>query len=217
MPESISSRARKNVEKFSELMMNLTMMAETMKLTDLVQYVIDTVGLESQYTKEDSDEARSRVENIREFVGAVKEFEEKADNPTLTEYLENVSLVSDLDELGEDGGAVTMMTLHSAKGLEFPNVFMVGMEENLFPSARSRDDESRMEEERRLCYVGITRASERLFMSHASRRMLYNQIQFNDRSRFIDDIPARLIEDVSASGGMSGGAKRSGGAWQSGG
>ena len=197
--------------------MNLTMMAETMKLTDLVQYVIDTVGLESQYTKEDSDEARSRVENIREFVGAVKEFEEKADNPTLTEYLENVSLVSDLDELGEDGGAVTMMTLHSAKGLEFPNVFMVGMEENLFPSARSRDDESRMEEERRLCYVGITRARERLFMSHASRRMLYNQIQFNDRSRFIDDIPARLIEDVSASGGMSGGAKRSGGAWQSGG
>lgn len=217
MPESISSRARKNVEKFSELMMNLTMMAETMKLTDLVQYVIDTVGLESQYAKEDSDEARSRVENIREFVGAVKEFEEKADNPTLTEYLENVSLVSDLDELGEDGGAVTMMTLHSAKGLEFPNVFMVGMEENLFPSARSRDDESRMEEERRLCYVGITRARERLFMSHASRRMLYNQIQFNDRSRFIDDIPARLIEDVSVSGGMGGGAKRSGGAWQSGG
>ncbi|MEE0300052.1 MAG: 3'-5' exonuclease, partial [Christensenellales bacterium] len=217
MPASISSRARKNVEKFSELMMNLTMMAETMKLTDLVQYVIDTVGLESQYAKEDSDEARSRVENIREFVGAVKEFEEKADNPTLTEYLENVSLVSDLDEMSEDGGAVTMMTLHSAKGLEFPNVFMVGMEENLFPSARSRDDESRMEEERRLCYVGITRARERLFMSHASRRMLYNQIQFNDRSRFIDDIPARLIEDVSVSGGMGGGARRPGGAWQSGG
>lgn len=146
----------------------------------------------------------------REFVGAVKEFEEKADNPTLTEYLENVSLVSDLDEMGEDGGAVTMMTLHSAKGLEFPNVFMVGMEENLFPSARSRDDESRMEEERRLCYVGITRARERLFMSHASRRMLYNQIQFNDRSRFIDDIPARLIEDVSVSGGMGGRRKTSG-------
>ena len=94
---------------------------------------------------------------------------------------------------------------------------MVGMEENLFPSARSRDDESRMEEERRLCYVGITRARERLFMSHASRRMLYNQIQFNDRSRFIDDIPARLIEDVSVSGGMGGGARRPGGAWQSGG
>ena len=104
--------------------------------------------------------------------------------------------------MGDDGGAVTMMTLHSAKGLEFPNVFMVGMEENLFPSARSRDDEARMEEERRLCYVGITRARERLFLSHASRRMLYNQIQFNDRSRFIDDIPARLdaIEDVFRQG-----------------
>ena len=158
MSESLNARARKSVEKFSELMMSLTMMQETMKLTELVQYVIDTVGLESQYTKEDNDENRSRVENIREFVGAVKEFEEKADNPTLTDYLENVSLVSDLDEMGDDGGAVTMMTLHSAKGLEFPNVFMVGMEENLFPSARSRDDEARMEEERRLCYVGITRA-----------------------------------------------------------
>ena len=220
MPESLNARARKSVEKFSELMMSLTMMQETMKLTELVQYVIDTVGLESQYTKEDNDENRSRVENIREFVGAVKEFEEKADNPTLTDYLENVSLVSDLDEMGDDGGAVTMMTLHSAKGLEFPNVFMVGMEENLFPSARSRDDEARMEEERRLCYVGITRARERLFLSHASRRMLYNQIQFNDRSRFIDDIPARLIEDVSDRNGRSGGFsgnKKPGGNWQSGG
>ncbi len=198
IPETIGSRGRKSVEKFSELMMGLSMMAETMTLTELVQYVIDTTGLESQYTKEDNDENRTRVENIREFVGAVKEFEEKADNPTLSDYLENVALVSDLDAMTEDGGAVTMMTLHSAKGLEFPNVFMVGMEENLFPSMRSRDDTQRMEEERRLCYVGITRARERLFMSHASRRMLYNQMQLNDRSRFIDDIPPRVMEDVSA-------------------
>ena len=197
IPESVGSRGRKSVEKFAELMMGLSMMTETMGLTELVQYVIDTTGLESQYTKEDNDENRSRVENIREFVGAVKEFEEKADNPTLSDYLENVALVSDLDAMTEDGGAVTMMTLHSAKGLEFPNVFMVGMEENLFPSARSRDDNARMEEERRLCYVGITRARERLYLSHASRRMLYNQIQFNDRSRFIDDIPPRVLEDVS--------------------
>lgn len=197
IPETIGSRGRKSVEKFSELMMGLSMMAETMSLTELVQYVIDTAGLESQYTKEDNDENRTRVENIREFVGAVKEFEEKADNPTLSDYLENVALVSDLDAMTEDGGAVTMMTLHSAKGLEFPTVFMVGMEENLFPSARSRDDNARMEEERRLCYVGITRARERLYLSHASRRMLYNQMQFNDRSRFIDDIPPRVLEDVS--------------------
>ena len=167
VPDTLGSRAKKSVEKFGELMMSLTMMAESMKLTELVQYVIDTTGLESQYAKEDSDEARSRVENIREFVGAVQEFEDKADNPTLTDYLENVALVSDLDAMTEDGGAVTMMTLHSAKGLEFPNVFMIGMEENLFPSMRSRDDPARMEEERRLCYVGITRARERLYLSHA--------------------------------------------------
>ena len=203
IPDTLNSRARKSVERFSELMMGLTMMAETMKLTELVQYVIDTTGLESQYTKEDSDEARSRVENIREFVGAVQEYEEKADNPTLMDYLENVALVSDLDAMTEDGGAVTMMTLHSAKGLEFPNVFMIGMEENLFPSVRSRDDQARMEEERRLCYVGITRARERLYLSHASRRMLYNQMQFNERSRFIEDIPQRVLEDVSEYGGRS--------------
>lgn len=217
IPDTLNARAKKSVEKFSELMMNLTMMTENMKLTELVQYVIDTAGLESQYAKEDSDEARSRVENIREFVGAVAEFEEKADNPTLTEYLENVSLVSDLDDMDENGGAVTMMTLHSAKGLEFPNVFMVGMEENLFPSMRSKDDQARMEEERRLCYVGITRARERLYLSHASRRMLYNQIQFNDRSRFIDDIPLRLLEDVSDAPSTFGRQRgNAGGDWQSG-
>ena len=99
-----------------------------------------------------------------------------------------------LDEMGEDGGAVTMMTLHSAKGLEFPNVFMVGMEENLFSVGQKRDDEARMEEERRLCYVGITRARERLFLSHASRRMLYNQIQFNDRSRFTGDLQQQRLD-----------------------
>ena len=214
VPDTLGSRAKKSVEKFGELMMSLTMMAESMKLTKLVQYVIDTTGLESQYAKEDSDEARSRVENIREFVGAVQEFEDKADNPTLTDYLENVALVSDLDAMTEDGGAVTMMTLHSAKGLEFPNVFMIGMEENLFPSMRSRDDPARMEEERRLCYVGITRARERLYLSHASRRMLYNQMQFNDRSRFIDDIPARLIEDVSERRGGFAPSRQDG--WQSG-
>ena len=213
VPDTLGSRAKKSVEKFGELMMSLTMMAESMKLTELVQYVIDTTGLESQYAKEDSDEARSRVENIREFVGAVQEFEDKADNPTLTDYLENVALVSDLDAMTEDGGAVTMMTLHSAKGLEFPNVFMIGMEENLFPSMRSRDDPARMEEERRLCYVGITRARDRLYLSHASRRMLYNQMQFNDRSRFIDDIPARLIEDVSERRGGFATSRQDG--WQS--
>lgn len=215
IPETISSRGRKSVEKFSELMLSLTMMTETMQLTELVQYVIDTTGLEEQYKKEDNDENRTRIENIREFVGAVKEFEEKAENPTLSEYLENVALVSDIDAMDEDGGAVTMMTLHSAKGLEFPTVFMVGMEENLFPSARSQDDNARMEEERRLCYVGITRARERLYLSHAARRMLYNQMQFNDRSRFIDDIPPRVMEDISAPSepfGMPVGERRGG--WQ---
>ena len=147
IPETISSRGRKSVEKFSELMMSLSLMTEGMGLTELVQYVIDTTGLESQYTKEDNDENRTRVENIREFVGAVKEFEEKADNPTLSDYLENVALVTDLDRAGDERGYVTMMTLHSAKGLEFDHVFIAGMEEGIFPGSRSFDDDARMQEE----------------------------------------------------------------------
>ncbi len=194
IPETLPSRARNNVGKFAELMLDLTMLAETMKLTDLVRHVIDVTGLERQYAKQDDDEARSRVENIREFLGAVQEYEEKTENASLSDYLENVALITDLDAMSDDGGVVTMMTLHSAKGLEFQNVFIVGMEENLFPSSRSFDDPARMEEERRLCYVGITRARKRLYLSYATRRMLYNQMQFNERSRFLDDIPPRVLE-----------------------
>ena len=194
MPETVSSRARKNVEKFSELIMNLTVQAETMKLTELVEHVIEVTGLERQYATEDSDEARSRVENIREFVGAVKEFEEKSDNPTLTDYLENVALVSDLDELGEDGGAVTMMTLHSAKGLEFPVVFLIGMEEGVFPLSRASEEPDELEEERRLAYVGITRAEEILFLTNANTRTLFGKTSYNRPSRFLREISDDLLQ-----------------------
>ncbi len=216
-PQTLAARARKSVEAFALLMTELTVQSEGTPLTAFVEMLIERTGLESQYAKEDTDEARARVENIREFVGAVREFEEKQPGATLGDYLENVALVSDLDALGEDGGAVTLMTLHSAKGLEFPNVFMVGMEENLFPSMRCREDEERMEEERRLCYVGITRAQHRLFLSHASRRLLYNQMQFNERSRFIDDIPARVmrVEESVGLGRRESGWQNDG--WQSGG
>lgn len=215
-PEHLSARACANVSKFAQMMLKLTMMTYEMGLTEFVERLIETTGLEAQYAREDSEEARSRVENIREFVGAVREFEEKTPGATLSDYLENVALVSDLDTMDENGGAVTLMTLHSAKGLEFDNVFIVGMEENLFPSMRSRDDQARMEEERRLCYVGITRAKKRLFLSYAARRMIYNQMQSNDRSRFIDDIPPRVLmpEEADFSGSRDGRSGRS--AWQDG-
>lgn len=195
LPSSLSSRPRKCVGDFFTMMTALMAMKDAMPLGTFVKQMVDQTGLMEQYQKEDSDEARSRVENIQEFLGAVEEFDLQTENATLEDYLENVALVTELDQAEEEKQYVTLMTLHSAKGLEFPNVFITGMEEGIFPSGRSLMDEQRMEEERRLCYVGITRAKERLFLSRASQRMLYNQINHNAPSRFLSEIPSRLLED----------------------
>ena len=195
LPSSLSSRPRKCVGDFFTMMTTLMAMKDAMPLSTFVKQMVDQTGLMEQYQKEDSDEARSRVENIQEFLGAVEEFDRQTENATLEDYLENVALITELDQAEEEKQYVTLMTLHSAKGLEFPNVFITGMEEGIFPSGRSLMDEQRMEEERRLCYVGITRAKERLFLSRASQRMLYNQINHNAPSRFLSEIPSRLLED----------------------
>jgi len=199
MPESLGSRPRKNISEFFMLMTMLMAMKEAMPVSEFVPMLVEKTGLMEQYKKEDTDEARSRVENIQEFLGAVEEYCKSTENPTLEDYLENVSLVTDLDQAEDMGrGYVTLMTLHSAKGLEFPNVFMTGLEEGIFPSSRSLMEEERMEEERRLCYVGITRAQHKLFISRAQQRMLYNQINHNAPSRFLDEIPERLVVDEAA-------------------
>ena len=195
MPETLSSRPRKCVSEFFMLMTMLIAMKDALPLSDFVKFLIEKTGLMAQYQREDTDESRARVENIAEFIGAVDEFAKATENATLEDYLENVALVTDLDQAEDDRGYVTLMTLHSAKGLEFPNVFMVGMEEGIFPSARSLNEEDRMEEERRLCYVGITRAQKRLFVTRAHRRLLFNQVSVNPPSRFLNEIPERLIED----------------------
>lgn len=195
MPGSLSSRPRKCVGDFFELMTMLTALKETLPLTDFVKLLIEHTGLREQYEKEDTDEARTRIENMDEFVGAVEEFDRATENATLEAYLENVALVTELDNEGDERGYVTLMTLHSAKGLEFPDVFITGLEEGIFPSGRSMQDENRLEEERRLCYVGITRAQKRLFLSRASQRTIYNQVNHNAPSRFLQEIPERLLQD----------------------
>lgn len=199
LPDTLGSRPRKCVTEFFMLMSMLMAMKEALPLEEFVNTMVEKTGLLEQYRKEDTDEARARVENIQEFLGAVGEYCKSAENPTLEDYLENVALVTDLDQAEDTGrGYVTLMTLHSAKGLEFPNVFMTGLEEGIFPSSRSMQDDDRMEEERRLCYVGITRAQKRLFISRARQRMLYNQINHNAPSRFLEEIPARLMVDEMA-------------------
>lgn len=198
LPETLGTRARKAVGDFYMTMTILNAMKDVLPLEEYVKTLIEKTGLRAQYEKEDTDEARSRIENIDEFLGAVHEFAAQSEDPSLEGYLENVALVTDLDRAEDERGFVTMMTLHSAKGLEFGNVFIAGLEENIFPSSRSVDNEGRLEEERRLMYVGITRARRRLYLTRARRRMLYNQENFNPPSRFLKEIPARLLDGTGA-------------------
>ena len=195
VPETLSARPRKCVHEFGELMNELVMTREDMGFSEFVTYLIEKTGLKAQYERDLSDEGKNRVENIEEFLGAVSEYEQAAEEPSLEDYLENVALISDLDSADFASKSVTLMTVHSAKGLEFPTVFMAGLEEGVFPSGRSLQDEKRLEEERRLCYVAITRAREQLYISYAAQRMLYNQVNYNAPSRFLKEIPKRLLDD----------------------
>ena len=144
---------------------------------------------------ENTDESKARIENIEELISKVVEYESTTENPDLAGFLEDVALVADIDSLDEDSDYVVLMTIHSAKGLEFPNVFLCGMEEGLFPgiSAICAEDQSEIEEERRLCYVAITRAKENLVISYAKRRMVHGETRYNIISRFIKEIPTQLI------------------------
>ncbi len=194
VPETLSARPRKCVREFGELMSELVALHETMGLSDFVALLVEKTGLRAQYERDLSDEAKTRIENMDEFLGAVREFELAADDPTLNNYLENVALITDLDQAEASTKHVTLMTVHSAKGLEFHTVFIAGLEEGVFPSGRSMQEPGRLEEERRLCYVAITRAKENLYISYATQRMLYNQLNMNALSRFIDEIPKELLD-----------------------
>mgnify|MGYP002623383283 FL=1 len=195
LPEALASRPRKCVTEFANLMNELLILKETEPLEQFITDMIDKVGLKEPYEKDKSDDGQARLENINEMIAAVREFARSNEGATLENYLESIALVMDIDNMDNSPDYVMLMTLHSSKGLEFPNVFIAGMEEGVFPSYRSLDDEKRMEEERRLCYVGITRAMKRLFLCRAESRSTYAQTNFNPVSRFLAEIPKRLVED----------------------
>ena len=191
----LSARPKKLIGEFAQLMIELTELMYEKKPSEFVEELIDRTGYVRALEESRTEENENRIENIRELQGAVSEFERLNPDGGLPEFLENVALVSDLDGMNESGGAVTLMTLHSAKGLEFNDVFLAGMEEGVFPLTRAIFDDELMEEERRLAYVGITRAKKRLFLSHARTRALYNTRSANELSRFVAEIPQRLIVD----------------------
>lgn len=169
--------------------------AEKGPVTPVLRHLLSASGYVDALKAENSQDALGRLENLQELLTVTQEYD-ATDEPSLAGFLESVSLVSDIDSMGESGEAVTLMTLHTAKGLEFPVVFLVGLEEGVFPHSRSLTSDSEIEEERRLCYVGMTRAKEELHLLHAHRRALYGQPSFNRPSRFLEDIPAELTRPL---------------------
>lgn len=194
---------RGKIAGFVALLEGFESMVETSSLKDLASRVILETGYAVKLQEERSEEAQDRLANLQELLSALEEFERVSEERTLAAFLEQVALISDLEQEGKGRESATLMTLHAAKGLEFPLVFMIGMEERLFPHARSLEDPEQMEEERRLCYVGMTRAQERLCLTNARRRRIFGQEQYNPPCRFLADIPRALL-DMEDEGYQSG-------------
>ena len=201
-PELIAGvgRSATKLDSFAALIEYFKTLAEEMNITDLLQEVIEKTGYIESLENEDKEEAKTRKENIDELISKAATYEEscqdKDEKATLSGFLEEVALVADIDSLDEDQEHVVLMTLHSAKGLEFPRVYLAGMEDGLFPGYMSINagDREELEEERRLCYVGITRAEQELTLTSARRRMVHGETQYNPMSRFVKEIPRELLD-----------------------
>ena len=193
----VGIRSSGNIMRFKDIINKLIQIKENVKVSELISEILTVTGYQKMLDEQDDKETESRTENIMEFIGVATEFERESADNKLSDFLDSIALVSDVDKLDESQEAVTLMTMHSAKGLEFPVVFLVGMEEDLFPSKRSIEEDETAEEERRLCYVGITRAKEKLFLTNAVKRTLYGMTTYSIPSRFVDEIPKTLLDENS--------------------
>lgn len=194
--DGLSSRFVSKLDDLAGIIFELMNLANEAPVEDLINRVLRDTGYLEELENERTPQAQSRIDNLHELISVAQEFAASEEENNLENFLAHVALVSDIDdtELGED--AITLMTLHSSKGLEFPVVFLVGMEEGLFPHARTLMDETEIEEERRLCYVGITRAKEKLFLSSTKMRTIYGNTVTYPPSRFLQEIPARLVKTI---------------------
>ena len=194
--DGLSSRFVSKLDDLAGIIFELMNLANEAPVEDLIDRVLRDTGYLEELENERTPQAQSRIDNLHELISVAQEFAASEEENNLENFLAHVALVSDIDdtELGED--AITLMTLHSSKGLEFPVVFLVGMEEGLFPHARTLMDETEIEEERRLCYVGITRAKEKLFLSSTKMRTIYGNTVTYPPSRFLQEIPVRLVKTI---------------------
>jgi len=221
-PPPFAAHARKQLLSFLSLLDGLIAAQQDLNLPELLREVARQSGYET-YLRNGTAEGEDRWGNVLELIGMAHDYAYQDTAEALAMFLEDASLVSDVDELEEGQTAVTLLTLHSAKGLEFPVVFITGMEDGIFPHSRSMDDPEQMQEERRLCYVGITRAKKRLYLVHAFRRSLYGQADYREPSRFLGDISAEILQGAARQErrprqqelGLSGGRfRKSSRAWQ---
>jgi len=212
----LASRAKAAVAGFTMVMEALRVHLEDgAGPARMVEFSAQESGYMAELEEERTVEAEGRIENLQELAGVAAELMAREPDAGLTEFLESVSLIGEQDEYEEDDSTVTLMTLHIAKGLEFPVVFIVGMEDGIFPHYRSMTDTAALEEERRLAYVGITRARERLYLCHAWSRTLFGQTQYNPPSRFLGEIPDDLLELRETQGRAPARASSSGGKYGS--
>ncbi len=203
---TVGKSAAAKVRPFVTLIESLRARVSLLSVEDLLKAVLDETGYGKELEDEESEEALARIENIDELISKAASYEEEAEAPDLSGFLEEVALVADIDNLVEGSDYVALMTLHSAKGLEFPNVYLAGMEDGLFPSYMTitSDDRDELEEERRLCYVGITRAKEHLTLTSARMRMTRGETQYNKVSRFVEEIPDTLLSGTVYDGPSAG-------------
>lgn len=196
--DALSDAKKNQLKQFVDLVEKLKLKSHTEKASVIIRHVLEETGYKKMLEEDGSVEAESRLENISELISVASKYDSLEDGLSLNIFLEEVALISDLDSLDESKQAVTLMTLHSAKGLEFPHVFLIGLEEGIFPHSRSLLDPEQMEEERRLMYVGITRAEKSLNLIYVRERMLYGSTQRNNPSQFLYDIPSDLLETNSS-------------------
>ncbi len=184
------------LREFSNMILSLRELTDNVSLVDLMDSVFDKTGYIESLIKENTTEARGRIENLQELKSKALEYEKSVENPSFGGFLDNMSLVSDVDNYDSEQEAIVLMTLHSAKGLEFPIVFMCGLEKGLFPSYQSEGDLEKLEEERRLCYVGITRAREKLYITYALQRAMFGKTESKVVSEFVGEIPEKLLNRI---------------------
>ena len=196
--EEFSGSAATRLESFRNLILGFIEKKDSFLLSEFVTEILMETGYLKELEDEDSVESQVRIDNLQEFINVAREFEETETEDILGDFLSQVALVSDVDEITEDTNAVTLMTLHSAKGLEYPVIFISGLEEGIFPHQRVQNSNSELEEERRLMYVGITRAQEKLYLSYSKRRQMWGEYRYSEPSRFIFEIPRNLVESNMA-------------------